>query len=99
MALRTDPAELTLPARKLREYPGTYRLSDDVAYAITLRDGALYGQQTGGRERPLKAEVADMFFNPGRPRYRFIFMRDAHTRIDRMIERREAWDMVWTREA
>jgi hypothetical protein len=98
MALRTDPAEVTLPAHTLRDYPGTYRLSRDVGFTVALRDGALYGQQTGGRERALKAEVADMFFNPGRPRYRFIFMRDAQDRIDRMVERREAWDIVWKRE-
>ena len=98
MALRTDPPEITLPAGTLRDYPGTYRLGSDVRYAVTLRDGALHGQQTGGSERPLKAEVADMFFNPGRPRYRFIFMRNAEDHIDRMVERREAWDIVWMRE-
>src|SRR5262245_31455733 len=38
MALRADPAEVALPAAKLRDYPGTYRLSSDVRYTVTLRD-------------------------------------------------------------
>jgi hypothetical protein len=97
MALRSDPPEIALP--QLDDYVGTYRLSSDVTYNVTRTADRLTGQQTGGHPRPLKAEVRDMFFNPGRPRYRFIFMRDPHGRIDRMIERREAWDIVWTREA
>lgn len=98
MALRTDPPEVPLPSHQRREYLGIYRLSSDVAY--TVRNGAsgLTGQQTGGSERPLKAEMPDVFFNPGRPRYRLLFMRNAHGHIDRMIQRREAWDIVWRRE-
>jgi hypothetical protein len=97
IALRADPPEITLA--QVDDYVGTYRLSGDVAYTVTRTADGLAGQQTGGRARPLKAEVRDMFFNPGRPRYRFIFMRDAGGHIDGMIERREAWDIVFRRES
>jgi ketosteroid isomerase-like protein len=96
IALRTDPPEITLA--QLDDYLGTYRLSGDATYTVTRTADGLTGQQTGGRARPLKAEVRDMFFNPGRPRYRFVFMRDALGRVERMIERREGWDIVWRRE-
>jgi len=96
MALRTDPPEIALA--QLDDYVGTYRLSSDVAYTITRTADGLSGQQTSGRTRPLKAEVRDMFFNPGRPRYRFVFMRGADGRVERLIQRREAWDIVFTRE-
>jgi hypothetical protein len=98
IALRTDPPEIPLSSAQLNEYAGVYRLSADTTYTITRSADGLTGQQTGGHVRPLKVEVRDLLFNPGRPRYRYVFMRDAHGRIDRVIERREAWDMVWMRE-
>jgi hypothetical protein len=97
-ALRGDPPEMTLSAAQQQDYVGVYRLSADVAYAITRSEAGLSGRQSGGRERPLKAEVPDLLFSPGRPRYRYVFVRDAQGRIERMIERREQWDMVWIRE-
>jgi hypothetical protein len=98
-ALRGDPPEMELSAAQQQDYVGVYRLSGDVAYAITRGEAGLTGRQTGAHERPLKAELPDLLFNPGRPRYRFVFMRDAQGRIERMIERREQWDMVWIRES
>lgn len=96
IALRTDPPEIALT--QLDDYVGTYRLSADVTYSVARTADGLTGQQTGGHARPMKAEMRDMFFNPGRPRYRFLFMRGADGRVARMIERREAWDIVFTRE-
>jgi hypothetical protein len=98
LALRTDPAEIALTVAQQAEYVGTYRLDAQTTYTVTRGADGLTSQQTGGHPHPLKAEVRDMLFNPGRPRYRYVFMRDAHGRITHVIERREAWDMVWTRE-
>ncbi|HVZ98946.1 MAG TPA: DUF4440 domain-containing protein [Caulobacterales bacterium] len=97
LALRTDPPDIALSPADLAAYAGTYRLSADTAFVVARVGDGLTGQQTGGPARPLKAEVRDVLFQPGRPRYRFIFMRDAQGRVDRMIERREAWDLVWMR--
>jgi hypothetical protein len=57
----------------------------------------LEGQQTGRKAEILKAEVADVLFVPGKPRYRKVFLRGANGRITGFAERREAWDLVWTR--
>ena len=97
MAMRTDPPDVALA--HLDDYVGVYRLAAEVAYTVTRTVDGLTGQQTEGHARPLKAEIRDVFFNPGRPRYRFLFMRNADDRVERMIQRREAWDMVWTRES
>ena len=99
LALRTDPPEFALTPAQQQDYVGVYRVSGDTTFTITRGDGGLSGQQNDARARVLKAEVLDLLFSPGRPRYRYVFMRDAHGRVDRMIERREAWDMVFMRES
>jgi hypothetical protein len=43
-------------------------------------------------------EATDVLFVPGRPRYRYIFLRDAAGKITGLAQRREAWDLVWKRE-
>ena len=99
LALRTDPAEIALTVAQQSDYAGVYRLDAQTTYTIMRGADGLTGQQSGGPARALKAEVRDMLFNPGRPRYRYVFMRGANGRVDRMIERREAWDMIWMRES
>ena len=97
LALRTDPPAVILPAADLAAVTGRYRLADDVHFEVRrAAAGGIEGQQTGGKPRPLMPEARDVFFNPGRPRYRFLFIRDGG-RVVRMIERREAWDLTWTR--
>jgi hypothetical protein len=90
LALRTDPPEFALTPAQQQDYVGVYRLSGDTTFTITRGDGGLSGQQNGARARVLKAEVLDLLFSPGRPRYRYVFMRDAHGRVDRMIQRRDS---------
>lgn len=99
MALRGDPPEVALAATQEQDYVGNYRLSADTTFAITRDATGLTGQQSGGHPHLLKAEVRDMLFSPGRPRYRYVFTRDSQGRVDRMLERREQWDIVWTRES
>jgi hypothetical protein len=69
----------------------------EISYEIRLEGGALVGQQTGRKPEVLRAEVRDVLFVPGRPRYRKIFRRDTDGRITDFAERREAWDLVWSR--
>ena len=38
-----------------------------------------------------------MLFVPGQPRYRYVFLRGPDGRITGFAQRREAWDIVWTR--
>lgn len=98
LALRTDPPSMALPAARRREYCGKYSLTPEISYEIRCKGGALEGQQIGRPPVELRAEAPDVLFVPGRPRYRYVFQRDAEGRITGFAERREAWDLVWKRE-
>lgn len=97
LALRTDPPPIDLTAKQAEAYVGRYSLSPEMAYEIRLRDGQLEGQQTGRKPEVLRAEGVDVLFVPGKPRYRMVIQRDAAGRITGLAERREAWDLLWTR--
>jgi hypothetical protein len=97
LALRADPPSVQLTHQQGDEYTGRYRLSPTVIYEIRNKEGALEGERTGGAAEPLLAEVADMLFVPGKPRIRKVFLRGADGRITGFVDRREAWDLTWTR--
>ena len=97
LALREDPPAVTLSPALRREYEGHYVLAPDIAYVIRIADGKLEGRQTGRKPETLLAEAPDVLFVPGRPRYRYVFLRDADGRIVGFAQRREAWDLVWKR--
>jgi len=93
-----DPPAIELLHEQLDDYVGTYQLTDSISYAITRNGAALVGQRSGGKPQNLRVEVRDVLFVPGQPRTRKIFLRDARGQIERMAERREARDVVWTRQ-
>ena len=96
-ALRQDPPAVALAADRLDEYVGTYELTPEVRYTIRREGDTLVGQRTGRSEEPIKAEVADLFFVPGKPRLRKVFQRGPDGRITGFVERRESWDIAWKR--
>jgi hypothetical protein len=81
------------------EYCGRYVLTPEIAYEIRCNGHGLEGQQTGQKAEELRAEAPDVLFVPGRPRYRYVFLRDAAGKITGFAQRREAWDLVWKRAA
>jgi len=95
--VRTDPPAINLTPQQAQSYVGHYTLSPEIAYDIRLKNGQLEGQQTGQKPEVLRAEVADVLFVPGKPRYRMVIQRDAAGGITGIAERREAWDLVWAR--
>jgi len=97
IALRTDPPAIELPADVLAGYAGKYVEAPDVTYEIRVRDGKLEGQRNGRAAEPLKVEAKDVLFTPGSPRYRKIFRRDEKGNVTSFVERREAWDITWTK--
>lgn len=97
LALRTDPPPVRLTTGQMHEYVGRYELTPSKIYEIRSKNGALEGQETGRRAEALSAEVPEMLFVPGQPRYRKVFLRDSRGRITAFAERREAWDLVWKR--
>lgn len=98
LALRTDPPSVPLAASLRNEYCGQYALTPAIAYEIRCKGDTLEGQQTGRKAEELRAEAPDVLFVPGRPRYRYVFLRDAEGKITGFAQRREAWDLVWKRE-
>jgi hypothetical protein len=97
LAMRTDPPPVPLAASLRGEYCGRYVLTPAIAYEIRCNADALEGQQTGRKAEELRAEAPDVLFVPGRPRYRYVFLRDAGGKITGLAQRREAWDLVWKR--
>jgi len=99
LALRTDPPLIVLPAAKLDEYCGRYSLASDASYEIRRKSSGdgLEGQRDARPATDLVAEAPDVFYIPGRPRYRYVFRRDPSGAITGFAERREAWDLPWTK--
>lgn len=98
LALREDPPAVSLSPALRREYEGTYVLAPGITYAIRAAGDRLEGQQNGRQPETLLAEGPDVLFVAGKPRYRYVILRDADGRITGFAQRREAWDLVWTRE-
>ena len=81
----------------MAEHVGRYPLTPAKTYEIRLTGGHLQKQDSGRPPEQLSAEVPDMLFVPGSPRYRKVILCGPDGRITRFAERREAWDLVRTR--
>jgi hypothetical protein len=97
LALRTDPPAVSLTPRQMEEYAGRYALTPAMVYEIRNNGGVFEGQRTDGKPETLQAEVPDVLFVGGKPRYRKVFLRGSDGRITGFAERREAWDLIWKR--
>ncbi|HEX2061205.1 MAG TPA: nuclear transport factor 2 family protein [Thermoanaerobaculia bacterium] len=97
LAVLFDPPSIALPRETLCEYNGTYRLTPEIVTKIACTDGGLSAERTGRRPVTMKAEVRDVFFEPGRPRSRRIFLRDEKGAVIAFVDRREGLDVRWTR--
>jgi ketosteroid isomerase-like protein len=93
-----DPPAMILPATALDAFVGDYALSD-LTYTVRRQGDHLAGAQSGGAFQPLLAETPDVFFQPGHPRTRMIFQRDAEGAVARLIDRREGEDLVFLRKS
>jgi ketosteroid isomerase-like protein len=93
-----DPASIKLPAARLDEYAGVYRLNAQVTYTLRRDGDKLIGQRSGRDPVTLAIEASDVFFVPGQPRSRKIILRDQTGRITGFADRREGRDILWTRE-
>ena len=92
-----DPPAIALPASRLDEYAGVYGLTPDLAYTVQRSTDTLSGERTGRPAQILKAEAPDVFFVPGQPRVRKIFLRDSAGRVVAFVDRREGRDVRWER--
>jgi hypothetical protein len=98
LAVLQDPPSVTLDRPTLCSYAGRYSLTSTIVATIRCADDRLIVAREGQPERTFLAEVKDVFFEPGHPRTRRIFVRDAGGRITGFLERREARDVRWVRQ-
>ena len=86
-------------ARAMTDYAGTYSLSPSTRQTIRQDGDHLVAQRSGRAAQQLLPESGDVFFTPGHPRTRRIFLRAADGRVVGFADRREGTDLVWTRAA
>jgi hypothetical protein len=98
LAVLQDPPAQSIPSPKLCRYNGNYRLTPEIAGNLHCSGDELIFRQTGRADRHFRVESGDVFFEPGMPRTRRIFRRDAAGEILGFVDRREARDIVWTRQ-
>jgi hypothetical protein len=79
---KREPIELD--ESTLREYTGVYRIDDDTTREVTVADGQLFTQRTGGRRLPALPHAEDAFFYE-QNRTHFVFERDAAGAVVRML--------------
>jgi hypothetical protein len=98
VALYDDPKPTTLSVDQLDQYVGTYRAAPDTTFVFRRVGDTLLASVNGGPTSAQAAEIADVFFTPGRPRYRKLFQRDASGRVTSFLYRHEGHDVVFTKE-
>jgi len=94
IAAQQDPPAVTLAPAVLAEYSGEYEAGPDLHITIALANGELTSSSNGGKPAPLKVELKDVLFTPGKPRVRKIFVRDAQGHVTGYLNRREGRDVV-----
>jgi hypothetical protein len=99
LAVLKDPPAQHLDAAVLRGYEGKYTMTNEIVASIRCEGDELVVEREGRPARHFKAELTDVFFEPGQPRTRRIFLRDRLGRITGFVDRREARDVVWRRVA
>jgi hypothetical protein len=98
-AIPQDPPRAELAAAQLAEYEGLYSLSAATRQTIRRDGDHLVAERPGRAPQLLLPESGDVFFTPGRPRTRRIFIRSPAGHVSGFADRREGTDLVWTRVA
>ena len=92
------PSELPridVPAARLADYVGTYRLGDGPVAQVKLEGTRLLWQREGREAQALVPTGVDRFAQAGRPRTERLFRRAASGRVDAFVDRRDNNDLVW----
>jgi hypothetical protein len=96
LALLDDPPPAAARANGSCEYRGFYELTPEIRTELRCAlDGDLRSMRPGRPDQTYRAEVADVYFQPGQPRTRRIFERDAQGRVVSFVDRREGHDIRW----
>ena len=97
LAVQQDPPTHTLDQKVLCEYSGSYELTTEIKGTMSCGHGELSFERAGRPARRFLPELLDVFFEPGQPRTRRIFVRDSQGTITGFVDRREARDIAWHR--
>jgi hypothetical protein len=97
LAVHQDPPVITLDEATLCGYAGQYSLTGEIVATIRCEGNKLVMERMGRPSRQFSPEVKDVFFEPGQPRTRRIFFRDASDQVQGFVDRREERDIRWNR--
>jgi ketosteroid isomerase-like protein len=97
-AVLKDPPSIKLSQQQLCEYSGSYALTAQIEATIRCTPEGLTSERTGRPPAQYVAEVPDVFFVPGQPRTRRIFVRDARGKVVGFVDRREGEDIRWNKK-
>lgn len=94
LAVQQDPPSVPFDGKSC-VFAGRYGLTDEIVATISCRGDGLTVERAGKPARTFLAETPDVFFEPGSPRTRRIFQRDAAGHITGFLDRREERDIAW----
>jgi len=97
LAVHQDPPAVRLDAATLCAYAGRYVLTAEISVTARCDGDHLVFQRAGRPDRRFLPELKDQFFEPGQPRTRRLFQRDASGSITGFVDRREERDIRWTK--
>ena len=97
LAVHQDPPAATLDAATLCAYAGRYVLTPEISVTARCEGAVLVFERAGRANRTFLPELKDQFFEPGQPRTRRLFQRDAGGAITGFVDRREERDIQWKR--
>ena len=98
LALPDDPPALADYPGDDCPFRGAYRIGDAQRVTINCADAGLISQRQNRPPAIYRAEWPDIFFLPGQPRTRRIFLRNESGDVIAFVDRREGHDIRWERE-
>lgn len=98
-AVLKDPPSIKLTQQQLCEYNGSYALTAEITTTISCTQDGFTAERGGRPSTQYLAEVLDVFFAPGQPRTRRIFVRNAEGKVVGFVDRREGEDVRWTKKS
>jgi hypothetical protein len=101
-AVLEDPPALAAPLDPTCPYAGRYVLSgntDTITTTMRCEGDHLVSVREARPPATFRPETADVFFQPGQPRSRRIFRRDASGAVIGFVDRREGRDLAWRKLA
>jgi ketosteroid isomerase-like protein len=97
LAVHQDPPAVALDQATLCAYAGRYVLTPEISVTARCEGDHLVFVRAGRADRTFLPELKDQFFEPGQPRTRRLFQRDAGGAVTGFVDRREERDIRWTR--